>query len=698
MATGTNWTRSEVELAGGKLHLARAGSGRPVLVLHHDIGSPDRLEFYDALASRFDVIVPHHPGYGKSERPQWLRSVRDVAVDLSVAAGRSWDRTAPRWSGSALAAGSRPRWRRWRPPRCIGWCWSGAMGLKPPEGDIFDQAIVSYHRLCPRRVSRSGGVCPRLWRRVDRPAGRVGHLPRDVFSHRLEAVHVQPDPAASAGRGAGAGAGGVGRRRQDRAAERRRALCRGAAQGAVRDRARMRALRRHGTARGARPARQRFHRRELSTPASRPRGAGREEQEEAMHLMYFTEQPMSAYPAEIGLEFGATALMFSNKYFDPVAGSRLYNEYLEQYIYAEEMGVEGIMLNEHHNAPFCMQAKCNIFAAILAAVTKKAKIVLLGNPLPLGRKPGAARRRTGDDRHDLEGPAGLRLCPRRRPGAARQRRQPGLQPRALRGGARSDRRRLDARRARSAGRARTTSTASSTRGRCRCRSPIRGSGSPACCQQGDDHLGGASSAIPISRSTPRSRRPRRSGRSTTRSRARSATRRARRTAAICSRSTSPDSEEKAEKNARQFLWMQGEFTGLAHPVWTNPSGYFSPEFRRALCRVRGRPGGKPARPADLRKAGRRWADHLRHAEDGDPEAAPRARRDPAQHLWACGAMTARQQRGRADLHPPARPGGHAGDARDRQGIRPQRPVRSRRPGASALFDRHQANAAGRGIA
>ncbi|MBO0739758.1 MAG: hypothetical protein J2P48_25000, partial [Alphaproteobacteria bacterium] len=41
-----------------------------------------------------------------------------------------------------------------------------------------------------------------------------------------------------------------------------------------------------------------------------------------------------------------------------------------------------------------------------------------------------------------------------------------------------------------------------------------------------------------------------------------------------------DSEEKAEKNARQFLWMQGEFTGLAHPVWSAPSGYFSPEHRR----------------------------------------------------------------------------------------------------------------------
>ena len=47
-----------------------------------------------------------------------------------------------------------------------------------------------------------------------------------------------------------------------------------------------------------------------------------------MHLMYFTEQPMSAYPEAAGRDFGATALMFSNKHFDPVAGSRLYNQYM----------------------------------------------------------------------------------------------------------------------------------------------------------------------------------------------------------------------------------------------------------------------------------------------------------------------------------------------------------------------------------
>ena len=38
-----------------------------------------------------------------------------------------------------------------------------------------------------------------------------------------------------------------------------------------------------------------------------------------MHLMYFTEQPMSAYPEDEGRKRGATALMFSNRHFDAVA-------------------------------------------------------------------------------------------------------------------------------------------------------------------------------------------------------------------------------------------------------------------------------------------------------------------------------------------------------------------------------------------
>ncbi len=45
------------------------------------------------------------------------------------------------------------------------------------------------------------------------------------------------------------------------------------------------------------------------------------------------------------------------------------------------------MLNEHHGNPFCMGAVMNVEAAILARVTKQARIVLLGNPLPTLKHP-----------------------------------------------------------------------------------------------------------------------------------------------------------------------------------------------------------------------------------------------------------------------------------------------------------------------
>jgi alkanesulfonate monooxygenase SsuD/methylene tetrahydromethanopterin reductase-like flavin-dependent oxidoreductase (luciferase family) len=40
-----------------------------------------------------------------------------------------------------------------------------------------------------------------------------------------------------------------------------------------------------------------------------------------------------------------------------------------------------------------------------------------------------------------------------------------------------------------------------------------------------------------------------------------------------------DTMEKAMENGRQFMWMQGEFTGVGYPHWVNPPGYGS-EARR----------------------------------------------------------------------------------------------------------------------
>ena len=57
------WNTETLTVAGCSVRLRTAGRGAPLLVLHHDVGTPEQLPFYDALAQRFTVLLPSHPGY-----------------------------------------------------------------------------------------------------------------------------------------------------------------------------------------------------------------------------------------------------------------------------------------------------------------------------------------------------------------------------------------------------------------------------------------------------------------------------------------------------------------------------------------------------------------------------------------------------------------------------------------------------------
>src|SRR5580692_10625384 len=299
-----------------------------------------------------------------------------------------------------------------------------------------------------------------------------------------------------------------------------------------------------------------------------------------MHIMYFTEQPMSAYDAKAGLDFGATALNFSNSYYDSVAGSRLYNEYLEDYILAEESGGDGIMLNEHHNAPFCMQAKTNIFAAILAAMTKRVKIVILGNPLPLCDNPI----RMAEELAMIDMISKGRLVPGFVRGGGQEQLASGVNP--------------------AFNRERFIEAHDLIQKIWTQPGPFRWEGTHY------QHRVVNPWAVPLQKPYPRVWIPGVLSKEkvilTAQQRypyialntAIDATKviwdTYSKAAAEVGYTAGPenfgylirvhvqDTMEKALRNARQFMWMQGEFTGLAHPVWANPSGYFSPSGRRGF--------------------------------------------------------------------------------------------------------------------
>jgi len=315
-----------------------------------------------------------------------------------------------------------------------------------------------------------------------------------------------------------------------------------------------------------------------------------------MHLMYFTEQPMSAFPAQAGRDFGATALMFSNSHFDPVEGSRLYNEYLEQYILADELGIDGIMLNEHHNAPFCMQAKCNVFASILATATKQAKIVLLGNPLPLAENPV----RLAEELAMIDMISKGRLVSGFVRGGGQEQLAAGVNPAFNRERFEEAHDLI----------VKTWTTPG----------PFRWEGTHY------QHRVVNPWAVPMQKPHPRIWIPGVISKetivwaaqhgypyialNTPVDRTRQIWQMYDTVAAEAGFTGGPDyhgllkqihvaeTEEKAIENARQFMWMQSEFTGLAHPVWSTPAGYSSPENRRAFVEfATGRSKSPRYRPA-----------------------------------------------------------------------------------------------------
>jgi pimeloyl-ACP methyl ester carboxylesterase len=71
--------RAEQTIAGIRLELRRVGSGRPLLLLHSEDALECEPPFLDLLAADRELIIPSPPGFGCSERPDWVSAPDDIA-------------------------------------------------------------------------------------------------------------------------------------------------------------------------------------------------------------------------------------------------------------------------------------------------------------------------------------------------------------------------------------------------------------------------------------------------------------------------------------------------------------------------------------------------------------------------------------------------------------------------------------------
>ena len=73
------WRESLVHVARTDLMVIKGGTGRPLLVLHEELGHPGWLRWHAALAQSHTLYIPLHPGFGTSPRVEWVSCVRDLA-------------------------------------------------------------------------------------------------------------------------------------------------------------------------------------------------------------------------------------------------------------------------------------------------------------------------------------------------------------------------------------------------------------------------------------------------------------------------------------------------------------------------------------------------------------------------------------------------------------------------------------------
>ena len=100
-------------------------------------------------------------------------------------------------------------------------------------------------------------------------------------------------------------------------------------------------------------------------------------------VYWFSEQPYGYVTEDDLAPYESGRMHFPNTNFDPEKAHVLYNNYHEQYAWADEVGFDGIMSNEHHSSYWCMKPSVNVDAAVIAKVTKKTKIAMLGNVIAL---------------------------------------------------------------------------------------------------------------------------------------------------------------------------------------------------------------------------------------------------------------------------------------------------------------------------
>ncbi len=106
-----------------------------------------------------------------------------------------------------------------------------------------------------------------------------------------------------------------------------------------------------------------------------------------MKFTWFNLMPWPHMPDDFREKNRSVWVDIDPKLYDPVRGHAVYHRYLDQLEYAEQLGFDGLGVNEHHQNGYGLMPSPNIMAATLSRRTSRAGLVVLGNSIALYNPP-----------------------------------------------------------------------------------------------------------------------------------------------------------------------------------------------------------------------------------------------------------------------------------------------------------------------
>jgi alkanesulfonate monooxygenase SsuD/methylene tetrahydromethanopterin reductase-like flavin-dependent oxidoreductase (luciferase family) len=103
-----------------------------------------------------------------------------------------------------------------------------------------------------------------------------------------------------------------------------------------------------------------------------------------MRIFHFSESAFHHLPEEE--DYTSVRVSLPNRYYDPKIGADLYHRYLDEWLIADDLGLD-VMINEHHQTPTCVDPAAPLLLSILARQSKKARLLILGNPIANRNQP-----------------------------------------------------------------------------------------------------------------------------------------------------------------------------------------------------------------------------------------------------------------------------------------------------------------------